>query len=53
MDTVNLAADKFTDGMGARMTEFTINPANGTAEMRRVRLACVTFKFQGRACVTS
>jgi hypothetical protein len=40
MDTVNLAADKFTDGMGARMTEFTINPAKGTAEMRRVSIAC-------------
>jgi len=37
MDTVNLAADKFTDGMGSRMTEFEINPAKGTAEMRRVR----------------
>lgn len=38
MDTVNLAADKFSDDMGARMTEFAINPAKGTAEMRRVSL---------------
>lgn len=36
MDTVNLAADKFTEGMGSRMTEFTIDPAKGTATMRKV-----------------
>jgi hypothetical protein len=36
MQTVDLAADKFTEEMGARMTEFTINPAKGTAEMRQV-----------------
>lgn len=36
MDTVNLAADKFTEGMGSRMTEFVIDPAKGTAEMRTV-----------------
>lgn len=37
MDSVNLAADKFTEDAGARMTEFTINPAKGTAEMRKVK----------------
>jgi hypothetical protein len=38
MNKVNLAADKFTEDAGSRMTEFTINPAKGTAEMRQVSL---------------
>lgn len=36
MNKVDLAADKFTEDAGSRMTEFTINPAKGTAEMRKV-----------------
>lgn len=46
MDKVNLAADRFEEGMGARMTEFVINPAKGTAEMREVRF-WVSFSVNG------
>lgn len=38
-DKVDLAAMKFNEDMGSRMTEYIIDPAKGTAQMRRVRAA--------------
>jgi hypothetical protein len=45
MNKVDLAADKFTEDAGSRMTEFTINPAKGTAEMRNVSDGLAQFEL--------